>query len=102
MRLWSKNEKRREKAQELAMRIGQMIDDTDPFDGVDSWADGGSWADGMTAIVTQTASDLLAGDKDWIIDSLEEWLEYAEAIEDRDLCKEYKKLLAEVKRFRWR
>ncbi len=29
MRLWSKHEKRREKAQDLALRLGQMICDED-------------------------------------------------------------------------
>jgi len=97
----TRSEKMREKALDIGYRIARTTEDFDEFGEImEAWEDGpySSIEQRVTAMAERVASDLLSGNKDWILDSLDEIMEMADP--SQDCHKQAKRLVGEVKRFR--
>ncbi len=98
----TRSEKMRERALDIGYRTARTTEDFDEFgEAMEAWEDGsGSIEQRVAAMAERVASDLLSGNKDWILDTLEDIMEMADP--SQDCHKQAKRLIGEVKRFRRR
>ena len=98
----TRSEKMRERALDIGYRTARATADCDEFgEAMEAWEDGsGSIEQRVAEMARKVASDLLSGNKDWILDSLDYIMEMSDP--SQDCHKQAKKLIGEVKRFRRR